>query len=81
MTPEDFKTWRKAMGFRSQRAAAAALGVSVQSVENWERGKRSDHRPAFIDTRTALACAALFCKLKPWSADSFPVVYDAKEWS
>ena len=37
MTADDLKVWRQTMGL-SQRAAAAALGVSSATVEQWERG-------------------------------------------
>ena len=59
MTPDDLRAWRQAMGL-SQRAAAAALGVSSVAVERWERDIIR------IDLRTALACAALHAGLAPW---------------
>ncbi len=37
MTADDLRAWRQTMGL-SQRAAAAALGVSSATVEQWERG-------------------------------------------
>jgi transcriptional regulator with XRE-family HTH domain len=46
----------------SQRAAAAALGVSSRIVERWECGVNR------IDLRTALACAALHAGLAPWGS-------------
>ncbi|ESX19121.1 helix-turn-helix transcriptional regulator [Mesorhizobium sp. LSJC264A00] len=50
MTPEQFKAWRKDLGL-SQEAAAAVLGVSRGSIENYERGsRREDQRPVEIPT-------------------------------
>jgi hypothetical protein len=66
MTPQDFKDWMSAMGFKSLAQAAEALGVSVETVANWVNGKRRDGKPAPIDERTALACSALYHRLKPW---------------
>lgn len=69
MKPEDFLAWRKHMQF-SQRAAAEALGVTLATLQSWERGKSwSGDREIEIDRRTALACAALAAGLdsdKPW---------------
>lgn len=59
MTPEDFTAWRKSMRF-SQRAAAHELGVSLPTLQAWERGRSfQTGKPVEIDRRTALACAAL----------------------
>jgi DNA-binding XRE family transcriptional regulator len=68
MTPDDFKAWRKAMGL-NQTEAAKALGISRSSVELYELGhRRDDKRAVAIPLSIALACAALFKGLKPWSA-------------
>ena len=40
MTPAELKETRLAMGFRSRRALAEVLGVSPQTVESWETGRR-----------------------------------------
>lgn len=66
MSPDDFKRWRDAMGF-TMAEAAEALGISRGSIENYERGtRREDDRPVAIPKNVALACAALFHRLKPW---------------
>ncbi len=66
MTSDDFKAWRKEMGF-TQPQAAEALGISRQSVENYERGsRREDERPVVIPKSIALACTAILHKMNPW---------------
>lgn len=67
MTPEDFKLWRRMMAL-SQTEAAEALGLSKGSIENYERGtRREDDRPVEIPKTVALACAALYHRLRPWN--------------
>ena len=59
MTPEQFKTWRK-RHFRSQQAAADALGLSRDTVVNYEAGRRRDSdQPVEIPRTVELACAAI----------------------
>lgn len=65
MTPQEFKNWRKDMGF-TQKQAAARLGVTSLSIENWERGIRRDGKPAPISLAVAYACTAIYHRLKPW---------------
>ena len=65
MTPEDFKNWRKDMGF-SQTQAAEKLGFSKATIENYDKGtRREDGREVVIPQTVALACAALSHGLKP----------------
>lgn len=69
MTPDDFKAWRKAMGF-TQTEAADALGISRGSVELYELGKRRDDgRQVSIPKTVALACSAVTGGLKPWGSN------------
>lgn len=66
MTADDFKAWRKEMGF-TQVQAAEALGISRPSVELYELGVRRDNGKAVVIPLTvALACKALFHRLEPW---------------
>lgn len=63
MTATAFVEWLAAMKdahlARSDAAAARLLGVSANTVvEMKQRG---------ADTRTALACRALFHRLEPWA--------------
>lgn len=59
MTPAQFKAWRAHMGL-SQSAAAAALGLSLGSIQLYERGtRRDDNRPVTVPKTVELACAAI----------------------
>lgn len=70
MTPDDFKTWRKSMGF-TQAQAAEALDMSRENIINYEAGQRRDNsKPVVIPRTVALACAALSAGLGPWVAES-----------
>ncbi len=67
MTPDDFKHWRAAAGFKSRPAAAASLGVSVGSIILYETGVRRDNGAAVeIPKTVALACAAVLAGLPPY---------------
>jgi len=66
MKPEQFKAWRKKMGF-TQQQAADALGLSIQALGNYERGTRyEDGREVKIPRSIALACSAVVADLKPF---------------
>lgn len=66
MTPQEFKNWRKEMGF-SQTQAAEKLGLSKATIENYDKGtRREDGREVVIPQTVALACSALYKGLKPW---------------
>lgn len=52
MTPDELKSWRKAM-HRTQEEAAALLLVSLHGYQQWEEGKRRTPGPL------PLACAAI----------------------
>jgi hypothetical protein len=69
MTPQEFKAWLKAMGI-SQRKAAALLDYQPETIGYWVAGKRRDGKPAPIPHVVALACAALYHRLKPWGPGS-----------
>ena len=57
MTPEEFKTWRKALGL-SQKKAADALGLKNRIVQYYEKGERGGERVK-IPKHVRLACYAL----------------------
>lgn len=70
MTPADLAAWQAQMGF-SQREAAAALGVTLPTYQEWRRGARfRDGAPVEIGRTTALACAALAAGLAEWQAEA-----------
>lgn len=65
MTNDQLAAWRSDLGL-SQRAAAEALGVTLPTYQQMERGAYfHGGRPMVIDRRTALACAALRAGLAP----------------
>lgn len=65
MTPEQLARWRTDLGL-THRAAAEALGIALVSYQEIERGTRfANSKPAPIDRRTALACAAIRAGLVP----------------
>lgn len=67
MTNDQFRAWRRRK-YRRQDQAAAALGVSVATISNFERGYRYDNgAPVTIDRRTELACAAIDAGIKGYT--------------
>jgi len=68
MDKEKFKSWRKEMGF-SQAKAAEALRLTTITVENYERSRTGNGKPAPISYAIALACAAIAAGLKPYGQD------------
>lgn len=60
MNATDFIHWRELMGYARQSDAAEALYVSTETISLWERGRRP------ISRTTALACRALYHRLRPW---------------
>lgn len=60
MTPDDLRAWQARMGY-TYDTASQALGMSRSAYAAMIAGVSK------IDKRTALACAALFAKLDPWS--------------
>jgi predicted transcriptional regulator len=67
VTPAQFKDWRKRF-FKSQRAAADALGISASSVILYEAGRRRDanETPVEVPKVVALACSAVAQNLPPY---------------
>lgn len=53
----------------SQEFAAQKLGISMSSVQSYERGRRADKvNPIPIPLTTALAMAAIMGGLGPWGS-------------
>jgi len=69
MKPEQFKKWRKKMGF-TQQQAANALGIYRLTAVNYEHGQRSGvGSEVKIPRSIALACSALHAGLEPWGEE------------
>jgi hypothetical protein len=63
MTPEQFKDWREAMGFRSRAAAAEALGLAPGTIVQYEEGVRRDNgNEVEIPQTVEMACRLLESK-------------------
>jgi transcriptional regulator with XRE-family HTH domain len=60
MTPDDFRAWRKRMGWTKVRAARE-LGISQASVSLYEKGERYDLPgvPVTIPRAIVLSCKLL----------------------
>lgn len=59
MSPLQLREWQSRLGY-TNRQAAAALGISLPGYSQLLHGiHRSSGRPLAINTRTALACAAI----------------------
>lgn len=56
--------WRARVGL-SQRAAAAALGMSLSGYQEQERGAGFDGRPREPSRALLLACAAIEAGIQP----------------
>lgn len=62
---DKLKDWRSRLAL-SQRAAAQALGVTLQTYQDLERGiTLATGKPRELDKRTRLACAALEQGIEP----------------
>ncbi len=57
MKPDEFKRWRKELGF-SQKEAAHALGLKRRVVQYYEKGER-DGKSIDIPLTVRLACFAV----------------------
>ncbi|MTI09511.1 helix-turn-helix domain-containing protein [Curvivirga aplysinae] len=59
MSPEEFKLWRKELGF-NQTKAAKKLGVKLRTVQYYEKGERKG-KQVEIPKSVSLACFAVSC--------------------
>ena len=57
MSPVEFRTWRKAMGFK-QKEAADVLGLKKRMIQYYEKGER-DGKNVEIPKTVRLACYAV----------------------
>ena len=59
MSPAQLRAWQSRLGYTNKQAASA-LGVSMSGYSQLLHGiHRTSGKPLGIDTRTALACAAI----------------------
>lgn len=66
MTHEQFAAWREAMNL-NKRQAGAVLGLSPETIANYEFGKRRDGQSVSIPRHVDLACMAIAMQFKGWS--------------
>lgn len=59
MNPKEFKRWRKTLGL-SQTKAAKKLGLTLRTVQYYEKGERRG-KPIGIPKAVELACFAISC--------------------
>ena len=59
MKPKEFKRWRKILGL-SQTVAAKKLGLTLRTVQYYEKGERRGKR-VDIPKTVELACFAISC--------------------
>ncbi len=59
MTPDQFRAWRKANGWK-QRELADRLGLKRRMIQYYERGNR-DGKDVEIPRTVRLACYAIAC--------------------
>ncbi len=64
MRGQDFKKWRRSLGF-SQKDAAEALGLKRRVVQYYEKGERGDKKVKIPKT-VRLACYALASGVKDY---------------
>jgi transcriptional regulator with XRE-family HTH domain len=70
MTPDQFKSWRKAMGLK-QKEAADLLGLKKRVIQYYEHGKR-DGKVVEIPKTVALACYALTAGIESYDGTIEP---------
>ena len=72
MTPEQFRAWRKANGWK-QRELADRLGLKRRMIQYYERGNR-DGKDVEIPKTVRLACYAIACGVEEYDGHTV-------EWS
>ena len=75
MQPDDFRTWRKALGWK-QKDAAEKLGLKKRVIQYYEKGDR-DGKAIEIPKTVELACLALTLGFESYDGQAMPRAKDA----
>ena len=70
MQPDDFRTWRKALGWK-QKDAAEKLGLKKRVIQYYEKGDR-DGKAIEIPKTVELACLALTLGFESYDGQAMP---------
>lgn len=73
MRGQDFKKWRRSLGF-SQKEAADALGLKRRVVQYYEKGERGDKKVKIPKT-VRLACYALAAGIRDYQGPDAKVEF------
>jgi putative transcriptional regulator len=77
-TPNDVRAIRVAFG-ATRREFAALIGISVETLRNWERGRRRPHGPARALLRAIDADPFVLARVLNWHAERVQDVPD--DWA
>ncbi|GGD39818.1 helix-turn-helix domain-containing protein [Aureimonas glaciei] len=70
MQPDDFRSWRKALGWK-QKDAAEKLGLKKRVIQYYEKGDR-DGKTIEIPKTVELACLALTLGFESYDGQAMP---------
>jgi transcriptional regulator with XRE-family HTH domain len=70
MQPDDFRSWRKALGWK-QKDAAEKLGLKKRVIQYYEKGDR-DGKAIEIPKTVELACLALTLGFESYDGQAMP---------
>ena len=70
MQPDDFRSWRKALGWK-QKDAAEKLGLKKRVIQYYEKGDR-DGKAIDIPKTVELACLALTLGFESYDGQAMP---------
>ena len=70
MQPDDFRSWRKALGWK-QKDAAEKLGLKKRVIQYYEKGDR-DGKAIEIPKTVELACLAITLGFESYDGQAMP---------